>query len=117
MWDFLQNLFTALLPIVTAFAGWAGARIRNTNQKDKAVERGVKMLLRAKIIDLGLHYLEVGEIPPYGMETLKGCYKEYEALGDGDHSEMCIRDRTISVFGCTSPSRKSRIPTTPANSA
>ena len=86
MWDFLQNLFTALLPIVTAFAGWAGARIRNTNQKDKAVERGVKMLLRAKIIDLGLHYLEVGEIPPYGMETLKGCYKEYEALGDGDHS-------------------------------
>lgn len=66
MWDFLQNLFTALLPIVTAFAGWAGARIRNTNQKDKAVERGVKMLLRAKIIDLGLHYLEVGEIPPYG---------------------------------------------------
>ena len=52
MWDFLQNLFTALLPIVTAFAGWAGARIRNTNQKDKAVERGVKMLLRAKIIDL-----------------------------------------------------------------
>ena len=86
MWDFLQNLFTALLPIVTAFAGWAGARIRNTNQKDKAVERGVKMLLRAKIIDLGLHYLEAGEIPPYGMETLKGCYKEYEALGDGDHS-------------------------------
>ena len=55
MWEFLQNLFTALLPIVTAFAGWAGARIRNTNQKDKAVERGVKMLLRAKIIDLGLH--------------------------------------------------------------
>ena len=52
MWDFLQNLFTALLPIVTAFAGWAGARIRNTNQKDKAVERGVKMLLRAKLSTL-----------------------------------------------------------------
>ena len=64
MWEFLQNLFTALLPIVTAFAGWAGARIRNTNQKDKAVERGVKMLLRAKIIDLGLHYLRPEKFRP-----------------------------------------------------
>ena len=99
MWDFLQNLFTALLPIVTAFAGWAGARIRNTNQKDKAVERGVKMLLRAKIIDLGLHYLEVGEIPPYGMETLKGCYKEYEALGAGAHSvgDIVRRCETLKI--------------------
>ena len=72
---------------------------RQTNQKDKAVERGVKMLLRAKIIDLGLHYLEVGEIPPYGMETLKGCYKEYEALGDGDHSvgDIVRRCETLKI--------------------
>ena len=56
MWDFLQNLFTALLPIVTAFAGWAGARIRNTNQKDKAVERGVKKLMRANSLQLGVLY-------------------------------------------------------------
>ena len=28
-----------------------------------------------------------------------------------------VSKQTISVFGCTSPSRKSRIPTTPANSA
>jgi len=69
------------------------------NQKDKAVERGVKMLLRAKIIDLGLHYLEAGEIPPYGMETLKGCYKEYEALGDGDHSvgDIVRRCETLKI--------------------
>ena len=67
--------------------------------EDKAVERGVKMLLRAKIIDLGLHYIEAGEIPPYGMETLKGCYKEYEALGDGDHSvgDIVRRCETLKI--------------------
>ena len=99
MWDFLQNLFTALLPIVTAFAGWAGARIRNTNQKDKAVERGVKMLLRAKIIDLGLHYLEVGENSAVWYGNAERLLKEYEALGDGDHSvgDIVRRCETLKI--------------------
>ena len=54
---------------------------------------------RENAVDLGLHYLEVGEIPPYGMETLKGCYKEYEALGDGDHSvgDIVRRCETLKI--------------------
>ena len=84
--DVLQEIAAALVPLLAAFAGWAGARLRSGQKRDKAVERGVKMLLRAKVIDLGLHYLDDGEIPPYGMETIKGCYAAYEALGDGDHS-------------------------------
>ena len=45
------------------------------------------------------NYLEAGEIPPYGMETLKGCYKEYEALGDGDHSvgDIVRRCETLKI--------------------
>ena len=80
--ELLQDIITAVLPLVAAFAGWAAGR----SKKDKAMEQGLKMLLRAKVIDLGLHYIETGEIPPYGMETLKGCYHAYEALGDGDRS-------------------------------
>ena len=57
-------------------------------ERESALEavqtEGVKSLLRGQIIDLGLHYIEEGSIPPYGMETIKGCYGPYEELGDGD---------------------------------
>ena len=61
--------------------------------------RREKCCCARKIIDLGLHYIEAGEIPPYGMETLKGCYKEYEALGDGDHSvgDIVRRCETLKI--------------------
>lgn len=47
---------------------------------------GVKMLLRAKIIDKCLYYMQVGSIPPYALDTIKGLFASYLALGDGDRS-------------------------------
>ena len=73
-----------MVPLLTAFCGWAAAKLKQNKKETDALKTGVKGLLRAKIIDLGLHYIEAGSIPPYGMETLKGCYDPYMALGDGD---------------------------------
>lgn len=102
--DVIAAVTTAVLPLATAICGWAACRIQKLKKKDeekeaeqkrkdaaheeemKAVRNGVKGLLRAKVIDLGLHYIEAGSIPPYGLETLKSCYGPYEALGDGDQS-------------------------------
>ena len=43
-------------------------------------------LLRGQIIDLGLHYIKEGEIPPYGLDNLENYYTAYVDLGDGDRS-------------------------------
>lgn len=82
--EYLPDVVTALVPLLSAFCVWAAAQLQRNRKETDAIKNGVKGLLRAKIIDLGLHYIEEGAIPPYGMETLKGCYGPYESLGDGD---------------------------------
>lgn len=82
--EYLPDVVAAAVPLLTAFCGWAGAQLRRNRKEMDAIKKGVKGLLRAKVIDLGLHYIEEGSIPPYGMETIKGCYGPYEELGDGD---------------------------------
>lgn len=82
--EYLPDVVAALVPLLAAFCGWAAAQLKRNRKEMDALKKGVKGLLRAKVIDLGLHYIEEGSIPPYGMETLKGCYGPYEELGDGD---------------------------------
>lgn len=80
------QLASLVLPVLTAFAGWAAAKLKGGAKRDKAIEQGVKSLLRGQIIDLGLHYLKAGSIPPYGMDNLRSYYAAYIDLGDGDKS-------------------------------
>ena len=82
--DKLPEILTAVLPLITAFCGWAAARLTRSRKEEKALRDGVKGLLRAKVIDLGLHYISEEAVPPYGVETLRSCYDPYMALGDGD---------------------------------
>ena len=91
MSDVIAGVLTAIVPLLSAICGWACKSINDARKKDdkaaeemKALKNGVKGLLRAKVIDLGLHYLEEKSIPPYGLETMKSCYDPYMALGDGD---------------------------------
>lgn len=82
--EYLPDVVKAVVPLLAAFCGWAAAQLRQNRKEMDALKNGVKGLLRAKVIDLGLHYISEKEIPPYGMETLKSCYDPYIALGDGD---------------------------------
>lgn len=86
MADKLAVVLTLLLPLLTAFAGWAAAQLGKSRKADKALTEGVKSLLRGQIIDLGLHYIKDGDIPPYGLDSLENYYTAYVDLGDGDRS-------------------------------
>lgn len=63
----------------------AGRR-KEAMAEDRNVKIAVKALLRGQVMDLGLHYISKGYIPPYGLETLRNYYDPYVALGDGDPS-------------------------------
>ena len=93
----VSGLVAAILPLLTAFAGWAAARLTHSRKEEKAMREGVKGLLRAKVIDLGLHYIQEKAVPPYGMETLRSCYDPYMALGDGDPAVTHIMKKCESL--------------------
>ena len=90
MWEIFSEIIKVTIPLIAAFAGWAAARLRQSGKKDKAMEQGVKMLLRERIIDRGMHYIERGEIPPFALENIKGMHSAYVDLGDGDRSVNVI---------------------------
>lgn len=93
----IPDILAAALPMLTAFCGWAAARLTRSRKEEKALRDGVKGLLRAKVIDLGLHYIQEKAVPPYGMETLRSCYDPYMALGDGDPSVTHIMKKCESL--------------------
>ena len=93
MWEIFSEIIKVTIPLVAAFAGWAAAQLRQSGKKDKAMEQGVKMLLRERIIDRGMHYIERGEIPPFALENIKGMHSAYVDLGDGDRSVNVIVER------------------------
>lgn len=91
--EYLPDIVSAIVPLLAAFCGWAAAQLKRNRKEMDALKNGVKGLLRAKVIDLGLHYIEEKSIPPYGMETIKSCYDPYMALGDGDPAVGHIMNR------------------------
>lgn len=91
--EVLQDVVAALVPLLAAFAGWAAAKLRSNRKRDKAIEAGMKMLLRERIIDRGMHYIEKNEIPPFALENIKGMHAAYVDLGDGDRSVNVIVER------------------------
>lgn len=95
--DTLAKVFTVLMPFISAFAGWAAAKLTKGRKEDKALVEGVKSLLRGQIIDLGLHYIEQGSIPPYGLDNIENYYSAYVDLGDGDKSINDIVNRCKSL--------------------
>ena len=101
MLEVVSGLLAALLPLLTALGGWGAARLTHSRKEEKALREGVKGLLRAKVIDLGLHYIQEKSVPPYGVETLRSCYDPYMALGDGDPSVTHIMKKCESLPVCS----------------
>ena len=99
----LQMLPGLLTSLVTALAG--GHR-KAAENKDKAMESGVKALLRGQVMSLGLHYISKGAIPPYGMETLRNYYDPYVALGDGDPSIKHIMANCERLPACAAGNKE-----------
>lgn len=98
--EYFPDVVTALVPLLTAFCGWAAAQLRRNRKETDAIKNGVKGLLRAKVIDLGLHYIDRKSIPPYGLETLRSCYDPYMTLGDGDPAVTHIMKKCEELQVC-----------------
>lgn len=87
----MEQIIAQMLPgllssLVTVCAGALAGYLAGRRKEDRNVKIAVKALLRGQVMDLGLHYISKGYIPPYGLETLRNYYDPYVALGDGDPS-------------------------------
>ena len=103
----LPGLLTSLVTALAgAVAGFALGHRKATENKDKAMESGVKALLRGQVMSLGLHYISKGVIPPYGMETLRNYYDPYVALGDGDPSIKHIMANCERLPACAAGNKE-----------
>lgn len=76
-----------LFGIVAALAAASYRRIskhmRHTQKKDRALDDGMRALLRDRIISACDHYLEKGFAPVYARENITSMYDAYHSLGGG----------------------------------
>lgn len=70
----------ALFGVMCAAVGTLGTLFLQYRKRQKALEAGVLALLRDRIIDRCQHYLEVGEVPVYGMANIESLFSAYSAL-------------------------------------
>ena len=76
-------------------------RQRQAEQRQKATERGIRALLRDRIVGAYYHYSERGWITLHGLESVEALYQEYHTLGGNgpvtklveDLRELEVRDR------------------------
>lgn len=66
---------------ITAAVGVLYRLLLTERKRRKALEAGVRAMLRNDIIKLADKYLDAGEIPVYAMETVTAMYDAYHQLG------------------------------------
>ena len=82
-----------LFGIVAALAAASYLRVsrhmRHTQKKDRALDDGMRALLRDRIISACDHYFEKGFAPVYARENITSMYDAYHSLGgDGIVTDM-----------------------------
>lgn len=77
-----------LFAAAVAVLGWGyrkiDARLKDEQQKNKAISDGVQALLRESIVGSYNKYTDKGFMPIYAKESLKKAYEAYNALGGND---------------------------------
>ena len=80
---FESTIQTIINIIAGAVISYIFALYRAKKRENDALRAGVQALLRDRIIQAYNHYVcEKGWVPIYAKESIVGCYKSYEALGD-----------------------------------
>lgn len=82
-----------LFGIVAALAAASYRRVskhmRHARRQDKALDDGMRALLRDRIISACGHYFEKGYAPVYARENISSMYEAYHSLGgDGIVTDM-----------------------------
>ena len=76
-------------------------RQKQADRRQQATERGIRALLRDRIVQAYYHHSERGWITLHGLENVEALYREYHALGGNgpvtklveDLRELEVRDK------------------------
>jgi len=80
--DLVENLvFPMLIPVLTGVCGWLLNGHRKEEERDRAVEAGLRTLLRAELLEIHARYVPLGSIPLAAMEEVERIYQAYHSLG------------------------------------
>lgn len=66
--------------------------VRLLYKRQRATERGIRALLRDRIVQAYYHYSERKWITLHGLENIEALYKEYHALGGNGAVTKLVED-------------------------
>ena len=83
--DLLMTLLGSIVPMlltgVGGLCGWLLKSHRKEEARDRAMETGLRTLLRAELLEIHAKYVPLGHIPVAVMEEADRVYKAYHSLG------------------------------------
>ena len=81
MADLVQTLIPCLLTLVSGACGWLLKSHKREAARDRAMETGLRTLLRAELLEIHAKYRPLGYIPLEVMEEADRVYQAYHSLG------------------------------------
>lgn len=81
MADLVQTLIPCLLTLVSGACGWLLKSHKREAARDRAMETGLRTLLRAELLEIHAKYVPQGCIPLAVMEEADRVYQAYHSLG------------------------------------
>ena len=81
MADLVQTLIPCLLTLVSGACGWLLKSHKREAARDRAVEAGLRTLLRAELLEIHANYVPLRCIPLDVMEEADRVYQAYHSLG------------------------------------
>ena len=80
--ELVENLvFPMVIPVLSWACGWLVRGHRKEEERDRAVEAGLRTLLRAELLEIHARYVPLGSIPLASMEEVERIYQAYHSLG------------------------------------
>ena len=83
--DLLMTLLESIVPTLLAglggVCGWLLKSHRKEEARDRAMETGLRTLLRAELLEIHAKYVPLGYIPVAVMEEADRVYRAYHSLG------------------------------------
>ena len=99
--DLVENLVFPLVPPVLAWlCGWLVRGHRKEEDRDRAVETGLRTLLRAELLEIHAKCASQGHAPLSVMEEVERIYQAYHSLGgNGTGTKIYEEIKVLSTVG------------------
>lgn len=80
--NIIQMVISYLVPLILgSIIGFLSTKLKNHNNKDKAIEKGLVALLRNELIRRYREYETKGELSILDKENIEDMFEQYEKLG------------------------------------